>query len=147
MNKKKLIVSILLILWGSLFCLLHFGTKARTLIFMSNAEQTTGYVQNLDTRAWHSRRSSKNRSVTVQHFLTVAYQVDGVDYTTSFPTGSFGISEGKPATVYYPKDNPAKAVTNLHLKTELPYIYPLMLGLGILFLVADKHNQHPGGSL
>lgn len=138
MNKKNLIVSILLILWGGLFCLLHFGGKAQTLLFMSGAEETTGYVQNVDTRTWHSRHSSRIKTVTTDHFLTVAYQVNGVDYTTSFPTGSFGISEGKPVTVYYKKANPAKAVTNLHLQTELHYMYPLMLGLGILFLFTDK---------
>ena len=137
MNKKN-IFSILLIFWGALFCLLHFGGKARTLIFMANAAETTGYVQNVDTRTWHSRHSSRIKTVTTDHFLTVAYQVNGVDYTTSFPTGSFGISEGKPVTVYYKKANPAKAVTSLHLQTELHYMYPLMLGLGILFLFTDK---------
>lgn len=135
---KNKVVSIILILMGGVVCLFHLGGKVKNMIFIAGAEKTTGYVTNVESWTRNSGNSSRNRSMTRNHVLTVTYNVDDVEYTTTFYSGEEVVSQGKPVTVYYKKANPGKAVTEVQQEMNIPYMYPLMLGLGILFLFTGK---------
>lgn len=132
---------ILLIVIGGAVCLFRLGGKVKNMIFMAGAEKTTGYVKNMERWTQHYNNHSRNRTKVTKHILEIEYCVNDKVYTKTFYSGTFGISEGKKVAVYYKKKNPGKAVTELETKIELNYIYPLMVGLGILFLVADKDKK------
>ncbi len=140
MNIKKNIVSIFLIAVGGIVCLFHLGVKAKNMIFMAGAEETTGYVVDLQTRETHTK--SRRNSFTIKnHVISVEYTVNDQVYTRVFNSGSFGISEGRRVTVYYKEKNPSKAVADIEMEKELDFVYPVMLGVGILFLFADKKEE------
>ncbi|MBQ9934515.1 MAG: DUF3592 domain-containing protein [Lachnospiraceae bacterium] len=141
MNLKKNIVSIALIVVGGVVCLFHLGIKAKNMIFMAGAEETTGYVVDLQTRETTSK-SRRNTITTKNHVISVEYTVDDQVYTRVFNSGSFGISEGRRVTVYYKEKNPSKAVADIEMEKELDFVYPVMLGVGILFLFADKKEEN-----
>ena len=113
MDFKKKGVSIALIVIGGVVCLFNLGTKIKNMIFIAGAEKTTGYVADVESWTRHPNNSSRSRTVTRNHVLTVAYKVDGVEYTTVFNSGSSVVSQGKSITVYYKKKNPKKAVTEV----------------------------------
>lgn len=140
MNLKKNIFSIVLIAIGGIACLIFVGIKAKNMIFMAEAEETTGYVVDLQTRETHTK-SRRNNFTTKNHVISVEYTVDDQVYTRVFNSGSFGISEGRRVTVYYKEKNPEKAVADIEMETELDFVYPVMLGVGILFLFADKKEE------
>ena len=140
MNLKKNIFSIVLIAVGGIVCLFHLGVKAKNMIFMAGAEETTGYVVDLQTRETHTR-GTRNSFTTKSHVISVEYTVDDQVYTRVFNSGSFGISEGRRVTVYYKEKNPSKAVADIEMEKELDFVYPVMLGVGILFLLADKKEE------
>ncbi len=140
MNLKKNIVSIALIVVGGVVCLFHLGIKVKNMIFMAGAEETTGYVVDLQTRETTSK-SRRNTITTKNHVISVEYTVDDQVYTRVFNSGSFGISEGRRVTVYYKEKNPSKAVADIEMEKELDFVYPVMLGVGILFLFADKKEE------
>ncbi|MBO5386883.1 MAG: DUF3592 domain-containing protein [Lachnospiraceae bacterium] len=140
MNLKKNIVSIALIVVGGVVCLFHLGIKAKNMIFMAGAEETTGYVVDLQTRETTSK-SRRNTITTKNHVISVEYTVDDQVYTRVFNSGSFGISEGRRVTVYYKENNPSKAIADIEMEKELDFVYPVMLGVGILFLFADKKEE------
>ncbi|MBR3834486.1 MAG: DUF3592 domain-containing protein [Lachnospiraceae bacterium] len=141
MNLKKNIFSIVLIVVGGIVCLFHLGVKAKNMIFMAGAEETTGYVVDLQTRETHTR-GTRNSFTTKSHVISVEYTVDEQVYTRTFNSGSFGISEGRRVTVYYKEKNPSKAVADIEMEKELDFVYPVMLGVGILFLFADKKEEN-----
>ena len=107
---------------------------------MAGAEETTGYVVDLQTRETHTK-GTRNSFTNKSHVISVEYTVDDQVYTRVFNSGSFGISEGRRVTVYYKENNPSKAVADIEMEKELDFVYPVMLGVGILFLFADKKEE------
>lgn len=140
MDTKKKIVSIALIVMGGAVCLFHLGVKVKDLFFIAGAKKTVGLVRNVESWTRHGG-SGRNRTVTTNHVMTVEYTVNDVVYTSTFNSGEEVVSEGRPVTVYYKEKNPEKAVTNVEMKKGINYMFPLMLGLGIFFMIADWINR------
>ena len=139
MDTKKKIASIALIVIGGAVCLFQLGIKVKNLIFIAGAKETVGMVKNVESWTRHGG-SGRNRTVTTNHVMTVEYTVNDVVYTSTFNSGEEVVSEGRPVTVYYKEKNPKKAVTSVEMKKGIHYMYPLMLGLGIFFLIVDWLN-------
>ena len=148
LNNSNKVIAIILLAVGGVVCLFHLGVKLKNALFIAGSETTQGIVVDVQTQTTRSK-SRRNTIVRHSHTMTVAYTVNGKEYTKVFNSGEEVVSEGKNVIVYYKKNNPKKAVTNVETKKGLDFMFPVMIVLGVIFWFADppKNNsassQHP----
>lgn len=142
MKNGNKIFSIFLMLVGGIVCLLFIGGKIKDAIYIIGTQETTGYVTNVERLTQHHNNSSRNRMVTTTYVMTVAYDVNGEEYSVVFNSGSSVVSEGKTVKVYYKESNPQKAITDVGMKRDIDMMFPLMFGLGLFFFIVDKLKEN-----
>ena len=92
-------------------------------------------------KTWGHNKKASNKAET--YYITVAFEVDGKEYTREIYTGTYYVGQNEKVNVYYNTDKngePDKVVTDID-NDKRPYLtWPLILLLGIVLLVLTKKN-------
>ena len=105
--------------------------------------RTTGVV--VSVRGVDHYESDLGRNVTT-YYPTVAYTVDGEEYTSELDIGNLGDGEGKEVSIQYNPNNPAEV--NYYSPGTVILIFVIgtgILALAILILVMGKKPQKKTG--
>ena len=105
--------------------------------------RTTGVV--VSVRAVEHYDSELGRKVS-DYYPTVAYTVDGEEYTGELDIGNLGDGEGKEVSIQYNPNNPAEV--NYYSPGTVILVFAIgagMLALMILTLVMGKKTQKKTG--
>lgn len=144
-DKNALILSIVFLVIGGLGCLRYIGPDIVTWAKSIGCEQTTGYVKYSEHYDHYSGRYRRASNHTVTYAAIVEYTIDDQTYTQTIYTGTNYFGTGDSFTVYYKKDNPENAVTEIAMKRTPTFTSVFMFGIGsallILYLLSSKKAE------
>lgn len=145
--KDKKASGILVIVIGVIMAVVVFGNQAKYKAFVAKAQQTSGYVTDIDKKTTRTRTSSGGRRRRTKYIAYVKYTVNGVDYTTSFSAGASALSEGSTVTIYYDPANPSKAYSDAQMNGSHNFSFVIVIALGVYQFIRGKKEENDYTSL
>ncbi len=140
--KDKKASGILIIVIGIVMAIVVFGNQAKYKAFVAKAQQTPGYVTDVDKKTTRTRTGSGSRRRRTKYTAYVKYTVNGVDYTTSFSSGASSLSTGSTVTIYYDPANPSKAYSDAQINGSHNFAFVIVIVLGVYQFIRGKKEEN-----